>query len=32
VKRTEAMCRRRPRFMTRTAWMESIQAKLNARP
>jgi catechol 2,3-dioxygenase-like lactoylglutathione lyase family enzyme len=32
VKRTEAMCLRRPRFMTRTAWMESIQAKLNARP
>ena len=31
VKRTEAMCRRRPRFMTRDAWMQSIQAKLNAR-
>jgi len=32
VKRTEAMCRSRPRFMTREAWMQSIQAKLNARP
>jgi catechol-2,3-dioxygenase len=32
VKRTEAMCRKRPRFMTREAWMQSIQAKLNARP
>jgi hypothetical protein len=32
VKQTEAMCRRRPRFMTRAAWMESIRAKLNARP
>jgi catechol-2,3-dioxygenase len=32
VKRTEAMCRQRPRFMTREAWMQSIQAQLNARP
>jgi catechol-2,3-dioxygenase len=31
VKRTEAMCRKRPRFMTREAWMHSIQAKLDAR-
>ncbi len=31
VKRTEAMCRKRPRFMTREAWMQSIQAKLDAR-
>jgi catechol-2,3-dioxygenase len=31
VKRTEAMCRTRPRFMTREAWMQSIQAKLSAR-
>ena len=31
VTRTEAMCRKRPRFMTREAWMQSIQAKLNAR-
>ena len=29
--RTEAMCRNRPRFMTREAWMQSIQAKLDAR-
>ena len=28
---TEAMCRNRPRFMTREAWMQSIQAKLDAR-
>lgn len=28
---TEAMCRNRPRFMTRDAWMQSIQAKLDAR-
>lgn len=28
---TEAMCRSRPRFMTREAWMQSIQAKLDAR-
>jgi catechol-2,3-dioxygenase len=32
LKRTEAMCRTRPRFMTREAWMQSIQAKLDARP
>jgi catechol-2,3-dioxygenase len=31
VKRTEAMCRKRPRFMTREAWMQSIQAKLDSR-
>jgi catechol-2,3-dioxygenase len=31
VKRTEAMCRGRPRFMTREAWMQSIQGKLDAR-
>ena len=31
VKRTEAMCRSRPRFMTREAWMESIQARLDSR-
>jgi hypothetical protein len=31
VKRTEAMCRGRPRFMTREAWMHSIQGKLDAR-
>jgi catechol-2,3-dioxygenase len=29
--RTEAMCRSRPRFMTREAWMQGIQAKLDAR-
>jgi len=28
---TEAMCRSRPRFMTREAWMQTIQAKLDAR-
>jgi hypothetical protein len=28
---TEAMCRSRPRFMTREAGMQSIQAKLDAR-
>lgn len=28
---TEAMCRSRPRFMTREAWMQDIQAKLDAR-
>jgi catechol-2,3-dioxygenase len=31
VKRTEAMCRSRPRFMTRDAWMEGMIAKLKAR-
>jgi len=31
VARTEAMCRSRPRFMSREAWMQSIQAKLDAR-
>jgi hypothetical protein len=30
--RTEAMCRGRPRFATREAWMQSIQARLDARP
>src|SRR6185503_12096965 len=30
--RTEALCRSRPRFMTREAWMDSIRAKLDARP
>jgi len=25
------MCRSRPRFMTREAWMQGIQAKLDAR-
>ncbi|SJZ41428.1 Glyoxalase/Bleomycin resistance protein/Dioxygenase superfamily protein [Enhydrobacter aerosaccus] len=30
--RTEAMCRQRPGFMTREAWMQGIQAKLDARP
>jgi hypothetical protein len=29
--RTEAMCRSRPRFMTREAWMADIQARLDAR-
>jgi catechol 2,3-dioxygenase-like lactoylglutathione lyase family enzyme len=29
--RTEALCRKRPRFMSREAWMQSIQAKLDAR-
>jgi catechol-2,3-dioxygenase len=29
--RTEAMCRSRPRFMTREAWMSQIQERLNAR-
>ena len=32
VKRTEAMCRTRPRFMTREAWMQGIRARLDARP
>lgn len=32
LKRTEAMCRNRPRFATREAWMQGIQAKLEARP
>ena len=31
LRRTEAMCRSRPRFMSREAWMQSIQAKLDAR-
>lgn len=29
--RTEAMCRTRPRFMTREAWMKTVQDKLDAR-
>lgn len=29
--RTEAMCRSRPRFMTREAWMREIQGRLDAR-
>ena len=29
--RTEAMCRSRPRFTSREAWMQDIQAKLDAR-
>ena len=29
--RTEAMCRSRPRFMSREAWMQGIQARLDAR-
>ena len=32
LRRTEAMCRSRPRFMSREAWMQSIQAKLDMRP
>jgi catechol 2,3-dioxygenase-like lactoylglutathione lyase family enzyme len=32
LQRTEAMCRSRPRFATRDAWMQGIQAKLDARP
>jgi catechol-2,3-dioxygenase len=31
LRRTEVMCRSRPRFMSREAWMQSIQAKLDAR-
>lgn len=31
AKRTEAMCRSRPRFMTRKAWMQGIQARLDSR-
>lgn len=31
LKRTEAMCRSRPRFMSREAWMKDIQSKLDAR-
>jgi catechol 2,3-dioxygenase-like lactoylglutathione lyase family enzyme len=31
LQRTEAMCRSRPRFMSREAWMQSIQARLDAR-
>ncbi len=31
LRRTEAMCRSRPRFMSREAWMQSIQAKLDTR-
>ena len=31
LRRTEAMCRSRPRFMSREAWMRDIQAKLDAR-
>jgi len=31
LRRTEAMCRSRPRFMSREAWMQDIQAKLDAR-
>ncbi len=31
LKRTEAMCRSRPRFATREAWMQGIQARLDAR-
>lgn len=30
-RRTEVMCRSRPDFMLREAWMQSIQAKLEAR-
>ncbi len=30
-RRTEAMCRSRPRFMSREVWMQSIQTKLEAR-
>ena len=29
--RTEAMCRGRPRFMSREAWMKQIQERLDAR-
>jgi catechol 2,3-dioxygenase len=29
--RTEAMCRSRPRFMSREAWMKQIQDRLDAR-
>jgi catechol-2,3-dioxygenase len=31
VARTEAMCRKRPRFMSRETWMNEIQRKLDAR-
>ena len=31
LRRTEAMCRSRPRFATREAWMQDIQARLDAR-
>jgi hypothetical protein len=31
LRRTEAMCRSRPRFMSREAWMQGIQARLDAR-
>lgn len=31
LRRTEAMCRSHPRFMSREAWMQSIQAKLDTR-
>ena len=32
LKRTEAMCRSRPRFAPREAWMPGVQATLDARP
>ncbi|CAN5913996.1 hypothetical protein BH11PSE3_BH11PSE3_32910 [soil metagenome] len=31
LRRTEAMCRQRPRFMSREAWMKEIQGRLDAR-
>jgi catechol-2,3-dioxygenase len=31
LRRTEAMCRSRPRFTSRDAWMKDVQAKLDAR-
>ena len=31
LKQTEAMCRQRPRFMSREAWMQEVQGRLAAR-
>jgi catechol-2,3-dioxygenase len=31
LRRTEAMCRGRPRFMSREAWMNEVQGRLDAR-
>jgi catechol-2,3-dioxygenase len=32
LRQTEAMCRQRPRFMSREDWMKGVQSKLDARP
>jgi hypothetical protein len=32
LRQTEAMCRKRPRFMSREAWMTEVKGRLDARP